>query len=514
MAKHAIAHLLLGIIAASCLVAHPAAAADEPTGDLPERIAELEHKRLEMVKLLALTLDGLGQPEKAIPLLSKAYRLDPTDEVLARRLVDLLQRGERWTEMIPIFERLLDDHPDHRQRYLPRLARCYFKTGQEQRALEVLDEYRREYADVERTYVRIAEALGDNGHLAEARVLLEKAAADRFKDNHVILTQLGTVYAKLDENEKAIKTYEAALKLVGSGSERQAINNALIAVCEKTGSLDVIAERVLVLLQQNAPDIYHDNSAYWMLYALGKSGDDRYSEMLLPLLDHPEPRIATLVVKGLGGGREGGYVPPLLLKALESERPEVVQQAIGCSTSCWDKKRGPEVHRLLRTIFEGRNEALKFHACFPLMHDYRDKEAVSYLLTQTQSEDRKRARRAIGWIGDACNSSTPVYPELLEKLEPHLTSDDDKLRRAAVYALGTYQGEAVIRHLIAALADAQHAVAQGARGGLVHKQRDLDTVTRLVNEALEHETRDGVKQRLREILYDIEQKKKQMTDRQ
>jgi HEAT repeat protein len=197
---------------------------------------------------------------------------------------------------------------------------------------------------------------------------------------------------------------------------------------------------------------------------------------------------------------------------LESDRPEVVREAMRWSPNCWDKERKPEVHARLRTIFEGKNEDLKLRACFSLMHDFKDKEAIAYLLKETRSENRGRALLAVGWIGDSCNSRTPVYPELLEALEPYLTSDDDRMRRHAVWAIGTYQGEAAIRHLIAALADANGAVVHDARIGLVHTQRDGDTVARLVNEALEQETRADVEQRLREVLDGIEKKKKQMKE--
>jgi HEAT repeat protein len=265
-------------------------------------------------------------------------------------------------------------------------------------------------------------------------------------------------------------------------------------------SLNILASAVLVALGKSSADYKNDQLAKYIIRALAKAGNDDCSEILMPLLDHPEPGIAVLVVREMGG--DNRYFPPLLLKALESNRPEVVDAAISWTPNCWDKKRNAEVHRLLRKIFEGENEALRFQACFPLMHGYGDKEAVFYLLTQTQSEDRKRALRAIGWIGDACNFGKPAYPELLENLAPHFYSEDDQLRRAAYDALGTYSGEDVVRNLIAALGDNSEIIVEEARRSLFD-QHDKAMVSRLLQDALESIDNNAVRDRILQVLNNI-----------
>jgi tetratricopeptide (TPR) repeat protein len=74
--------------------------------------------------------------------------------------------------------------------------------------------------------------------------VLEQAVAGAFKDNHRLRWQLGVVYARLEQTDKAIEAYEAALDLVGAGSDRNAINSQLIALYKKADRIDeVIAKR-------------------------------------------------------------------------------------------------------------------------------------------------------------------------------------------------------------------------------------------------------------------------------
>ena len=236
--------VLAGIVAVLCYVSQAAAAAEESIGTLRDRIAEAERQKLELLKTLALIFETRGDKEKAIAYSRQAFMIDPSDEALGRKLLGLLRQEERWTEMIPLYERLIDERPGRSQEYLRELATCHFKLGETDRALEALEWYRKDYAEYEATYLKLTEILSDNDRLADAATLLEEAVADRFKDHYRLHWQLGIVYIELSEIDKAIDAYETALDLVEPGNHRNTINTHLINLYQKVNRLDeVIAKR-------------------------------------------------------------------------------------------------------------------------------------------------------------------------------------------------------------------------------------------------------------------------------
>jgi tetratricopeptide (TPR) repeat protein len=226
------------------LAGRAAVAAEESIGELRDRITEAEQKKLELVKTLALIYETRGEQDKAIACLREAFVLNPDDDALAQKLLDLLRQGQRWAEMVPIYERLIDEQPGRSQQYLLALGQCHFKLDQPERALEVLAQYRKENGDKAETYLSLGAVLSNNGHLAEAAALLEEGVAGAFKDNYRLRWQLGVVYARLEQTDKAIGAYEAALGLVGAGSDRSTINSQLIALYKKADRMDeLIAKR-------------------------------------------------------------------------------------------------------------------------------------------------------------------------------------------------------------------------------------------------------------------------------
>jgi len=233
---------LVAVLIALCS-ATPSAAATESIGDLHDRISETEQKKLELVKTLALIFEARGDADKALTYTRQAFMLDPTDEALAQKLLDLLRKDERWADMVPVYQRLIDESPSRSQQYLIELGACHFKTGEAERALEVLEQYRKEYADYEETYLKLAELLGDNGRLEKAATIVEEAVAGRFKKHYKMHWQLGIIYVELGETEKAIGAYEAALDLVGQGSDRNAINSRLISLYKKADRIDEVIEK-------------------------------------------------------------------------------------------------------------------------------------------------------------------------------------------------------------------------------------------------------------------------------
>jgi hypothetical protein len=229
-----------------------------------------------------------------------------------------------------------------------------------------------------------------------------------------------------------------------------------------------------------------------------KTGDDKVVNQLAPLLDHPDTSIAVHVVREVGFGRDNRFFPNLLLVALQSNKEQIVDEAIKKTPNCWDGSKSKAVRESLEKIFNGENESLKFNACFPLMHGYGDQKAIAYLLSQTISDNKVRAVRAISWIGDACNAYKKEYSELLECLVPLLKSEDNEIRRAASDALGTYSGENVIRNLIRMLTDKEKIISVEALNNLFG-QKDKDLVLRLLAEALEKTTDEALISKIHEL---------------
>jgi tetratricopeptide (TPR) repeat protein len=170
--------------------------------------------------------------------------LDATDEDLAARLLDLLRKDERWTEMVPIYKRLIDERPASSRQYLLELSQCLFRLGSEDEALAVLDQYRTDYADYEDTYLKLSAILSNHGHTQKAADTLREALERKdLEKSYRLHWQLGIVYVDLGETEKAIDSYEAALDLVGPGSDRDAINNRLIELYKQAERIDEVIEK-------------------------------------------------------------------------------------------------------------------------------------------------------------------------------------------------------------------------------------------------------------------------------
>lgn len=269
--------------------------------------------------------------------------------------------------------------------------------------------------------------------------------------------------------------------------------------------LDLLAQRVTQVLDRGVPMGDDRKLPRLCLAAIAKGARDESCELLRPLLKHDDVAIAVIVAEEVGSQRDIRFFPQLLVDALQDDRDEVADAALDWAPNCWDEKRAPLVQKAIRRLFDERSEKLKFHACFTLMHDYHDPDAIVYLLEQTKSDDEKRAFTAISWIGDACNWQTPVTKSILDHLTPHLTSNNDTLRRAASAALGTYRGEEVVRVLIPMLGDATRIIAEEAQRNLPN-QKDKEMLRRQLADAVENSPNSNVRSRCQQLLAKLKAK--------
>jgi len=267
--------------------------------------------------------------------------------------------------------------------------------------------------------------------------------------------------------------------------------------------LEEVARRTLLALKDGMPSGGQLAVLQQCIMAVGRSGKDKLTDRLAPLLDHEDVRVAVLVTQLVGAASGNDYFPALMLDALQSQRDEVVLQAISRAPNCWDDKRKLEVERRLIAIFEGDKEPLKFQACFPLMHDYRYAPATDYLLEQVGSTDKSRSVRAIGWLGDASNHGRPASQKLLEVFDPLLKSDDYSQRRAACRAVAIYSGEEVVKRLIPLLGDKKAAIATEVTYRLMH-QKDKDMLRRLLAAAAKDDPNETVRKKAAELVKNLD----------
>jgi hypothetical protein len=264
--------------------------------------------------------------------------------------------------------------------------------------------------------------------------------------------------------------------------------------------LELLAHRTVKAFEPGMPEGDRLHLLRLCIAGVAHGRDDASCDLLRPLVQHQDVRIAALVTETVGAYKtEPRFVPRLLVDALVSERPSVAEAALRFVLGSQDERRRDEIRAGLRVVIEKREESLKFQACLPLVRDYQDADAWAYVLEQAESKDAGRVRTVLNWIGDTKNCGRPPDARLLQRFDVFLAAKRADQRRAAVQALGTFAGEDVIRRLIALLADADQGVAQQADSCLL-AQPDRKLVQQLVEEAAAKHANAVVQTRARSLL--------------
>jgi len=446
-------------------------------------------------------------------------------------LCDELRRQGRSKELIPIYERLLTlvpgDRPNRRSSWggLPcgsfhdvagRLGMCY-KTlcesrlagGDTKGALDLLRTYR-ESCHSYAVYDTSANFLMRHGQLEEACTVLEEALAGQYKNDFIMLRQLGEAYTRLDRIDKAIVAYETLLDKATPPrtSLRDGPVSLLATLYKRAGAFDKLEERTLSILSAEGVDFRAMNDAGSFFVALGSACDNRHSKRFSPFLRHPDDRVVGQLVYKFTRGSPENYYPPLLLEALDCGRPAVVRMAI---RAIFDKEPRPTVDNRIRKFFEGDDETLKLNACYRLIRFYGDEEAILYVLQEVESMDRERAHRAGFILCCLPHTEKTLSQAVLEKARALLSSKEKHHREAAIRAIGTYRGEEAVSFLIGALGVAKGGGSHDpAWDRITSEGRDEEMVSRLLEAALKErlEARDSTVQMIESALKNIEQRQK------
>jgi HEAT repeat protein len=264
--------------------------------------------------------------------------------------------------------------------------------------------------------------------------------------------------------------------------------------------LDVLARRTLQAFEQGMPEGDRLHLLRLCIAGVARGSDDASCDLLRPLVVHADERIATLVTETAGAYKVGPrYLPQLLVDALASPRQPVREAALRFVGQCEDAKRRAGLRQALTALVANPAEPLRFQACLPLMRDFGDPTAWTIVLDETESNDPNRVRTALNWIGDTKPSGQAPDGRLLARLLADATADKRDKRRVAAQTLGVFGGEAVIRSLVAMLADNDPSVVQQADASLL-AQGDRALVRRVLDETMHHGASAHVQSRAQSLL--------------
>jgi HEAT repeat protein len=280
---------------------------------------------------------------------------------------------------------------------------------------------------------------------------------------------------------------------------------AYVEKIEDPQRLNLLAGRTMKAFEQGMPEGDRLHLLRLCLAGVAHGRDGASCDLLRPLVDHQDVRVAVLAAETVGAYKtEASFFPTILVDALHSKRQEVAETALRFAAGSSDQKQRAALHRALRTIFEQQAKTLKFQACLPLIRDFHDPQAWVYVLEQTQSKDANRSRTACNWVGDSAGRGAPASAELAAALAPLLKSPSADLRRWTVQALGSYSGDPVVRSLLPLLGDSDESVVRQV-GASLRKQPDQNLVKRLVRAANVARSDVAARSLIREVLRELEQ---------
>lgn len=331
---------------------------------------------------------------------------------------------------------------------------------------------------------------------AEVRALIEQLGDPRYAARVAAeqqLLELGPCVAPLLHEATASEDAELrwrAARLLRFWQQQRAADKAQYAAgfavyaagIQDAERFEELARRVPAALAGGLPPPGKQQILRECIKALASRGDPRHVEPLRPLIDHPELRVATLVVAGVGSAADGAgpAVLPLLGEALKAQRDEVAAAALTQIARIVRTAPKPELRELLIPVFDQRPEPLKFQAAMVLLSCFDYLPAREYFLDEVRSGDRTRQLRALNALGNVQRQAADEA--LLETLVPLLSETDFNLRRMVAVALAAYDGEQVARSLVPLLGDPQSAIASEVGRRLV-SQSDEQMLRRVLQEA-------------------------------
>ncbi len=167
--------------------------------DTIDAVSDAERKQRLLDEAAQVAKDVAGRPEKAIGYLQRLLPLRPGDNKLAQNLERLLERHERWRELIALWEQLLSDQKDaDREETRLRIATCW---------MDNLDEPAQA---LEASRPLLAEASDDRAACALVERILQSDADESVRDG--ALSLLRSHYEATARHREIVRVIEVAIE--------------------------------------------------------------------------------------------------------------------------------------------------------------------------------------------------------------------------------------------------------------------------------------------------------------
>ncbi len=211
---------------------------EETIYDIRQRIENAERERYELLRSLAHIHMTTGENDEAIEMHRKALEMDPTDRELIESLLKLYRESERWSDMVPIYEQFLEEYEGENEKYYRELLDIYLRTGQEERAIAVLEKYLDQHGGKKETYVYAANVFMETGEKKRAMKTLQ-TGLERFPDDFDLNRRAANLYVELEDYSRALEHFEVAKRLTSSDSGKETVEREMMALYKKA---DIVKE--------------------------------------------------------------------------------------------------------------------------------------------------------------------------------------------------------------------------------------------------------------------------------
>jgi tetratricopeptide (TPR) repeat protein len=213
-------------------------APEETIYDIRQRIESAEKERYELLRSLAYIYVTTGENDEAIEMHRKALEIDPSDRELIESLLRLYREGQRWNDMVPIYERFLEQYEGENETYYRELLDIYLQTGQMEKAFVLLDKYLVQHGGNRETYTYVANVFVEAGEKERAVKTLQ-TGLEKFPDNFDLNRRAANLYVEFEEYSKALEHFEVARKLASSTTAKETIEREMMALYKKA---DIVME--------------------------------------------------------------------------------------------------------------------------------------------------------------------------------------------------------------------------------------------------------------------------------
>lgn len=180
---------------------------------------------------------------EALPYFEQGYALDPKNESILDLLADTHRHLGNHEVAIGLFEKLLEINPDYHEQAYFWLSELYFKEGEIDKGIEILQKAVERFPEKAEVYARYSMALSIAGRHREVRRVYERALG-QFTEKANIHAWYGLTLSNAGRHEEAIQVYRKALELDPSLGLRAKIGESLVEFGRPTEAIGILEDAV------------------------------------------------------------------------------------------------------------------------------------------------------------------------------------------------------------------------------------------------------------------------------